>query len=176
MKKYGTLENGIMVQAPSAVRIGNSLVCNPVEEHFQVVNVERQKLGLQPYLEIYEVPPETEDGYYAVAVGWERDGDKWKRTYETREVPPPPPRIWTRLSVKGALADAHILSVAEQYLSSIELKPDYSAWKALADCNYVKEGYPTEERWNSILDGAAVALGKTREEVDSFLDMIPTEI
>jgi hypothetical protein len=31
------------------------------------------------------------------------------------------------------------------------------------------------EAWNALLDGAAKALGKTRAEIDAFLDAIPTE-
>ena len=49
------------------------------------------------------------------------------------------------------------------------------AWEALSDCDYVEEGFGGSEAWNALLNGAAVALGKTREEIDAFLDAIPTE-
>ena len=91
------------------------------------------------------------------------------------DAPPVPPRRWSRLSIKGALADVHALPAARQYLSSMEIKPDYTAWEALTDCDYIEEGYGGSERWNALLDGAAVALGKTRAEIDAFLDAIPTE-
>ena len=96
--------------------------------------------------------------------------------YNAVEDPPAPPRRWSRLSIKGALADAHALPAARQYLSSVEIKPDYTAWEALTDCDYIEEGYGGSERWNALLDGAAAALGKTREEIDAFLDAIPTEV
>ena len=98
-----------------------------------------------------------------------------KRVYELVQDPPAPPRRWSRLSIKGALADAHALPAARQYLSSVEIKPDYTAWEALTDCDYIEEGYGGSESWSALLDGAAVALGKTRAEIDAFLDAIPTE-
>lgn len=101
------------------------------------------------------------------------DGYKW--VYTLVDNPPPPPRRWTRLSVKCALADAHLLPAAQSYLTELLVKPDYPAWAALSDCDYIEEGFGGDEAWNALLDGAANALGKTREEIDAFLDDIPTE-
>ena len=68
-----------------------------------------------------------------------------------------------------------MLDAARQFLSATEIATGYTAWEALTDCDYIEEGYPDAEKWNALLDGAAVALGKTREEIDAFLDAIPTE-
>ena len=68
-----------------------------------------------------------------------------------------------------------MLDAARQFLGATEIATGYTAWEALTDCDYIEEGYPTAEAWNALLDGAAVALGKTREEIDAFLDAIPTE-
>ena len=112
---------------------------------------------------------------------WERNGkiysfeDGYAWDYELVDNPPPPPRRWTRLSVKCALADAHLLPAAQSYLTELLVKPDYPAWAALSDCDYIEEGFGGDEAWNALLDGAAVALGKTREEIDAFLAAIPTE-
>ncbi len=101
------------------------------------------------------------------------DGYKW--VYTLVDNPPPPPRRWSRLSVKCALADAHLLPAAQSYLTELLVKPDYPAWAALSDCDYIEEGFGGAEAWNALLDGAANALGKTRAEIDAFLDAIPTE-
>ena len=97
------------------------------------------------------------------------DGYKW--VYTLVDNPPPP----TRLSVKCALADAHLLPAAQSYLTELLVKPDYPAWAALSDCDYIEDGFGGDEAWNALLDGAASAFGKTREEIDAFLAAIPTE-
>ena len=104
-----------------------------------------------------------------------RDGNCYKWVYVLVPNPPPPPRRWTRLSIKTALATAGMLDAARQFLSASEIATGYTAWEALTDCDYIEEGYPNAEAWNALLDGAAQALGKTREEIDAFLDAIPTE-
>jgi hypothetical protein len=101
------------------------------------------------------------------------DGYKW--VYALVDTPPPPPRRWTRLSIKTALAQAGMLDAARQFLSASEIATGYTAWEALTDCDYIEEGFGGTEKWNALLDGAAQALGKTRAEIDAFLDAIPTE-
>lgn len=101
------------------------------------------------------------------------DGYRW--AYVLVDNPAQPPRRWSRLSVKCALADAHLLPAVQSYLTELLVKPDYPAWAALSDCDYIEEGFGGEEAWNALLDGAATALGKTRAEIDAFLDAIPTE-
>ena len=99
----------------------------------------------------------------------------FERQYALVADPPPPPRRWSRLSIKTALAQAEMLTAARQYLSAVEIATGYTAWEALTDCDYIEEGYPDATRWNALLDGAAQALGKTRVEIDQFLAAIPTE-
>jgi hypothetical protein len=68
-----------------------------------------------------------------------------------------------------------MLAAARAYLSAVEIAIGYTAWEALTDCDYIEEGFPTAERWSALLDGAAQTLGRTRAEIDAFLDAIPTE-
>ena len=120
-------------------------------------------------------PPTPPEGKVAVPDSWEVQDGKWVRTYIYEDAPPPPPRRWSRLSIKTALAQAGLLSQALAYLAQVEIATGYSAAEALQDCDYIEEGFPTAERWSALLDGAAQALGKTRAEIDAFLDAIPTE-
>jgi len=87
----------------------------------------------------------------------------------------PAPRRWSRLSIKTALARAGMLSQALAYLAQVEIATGYSAAEALTDCDYIEEGFGGEQAWSALLDGAADALGKTREEIDAFLAQIPQE-
>lgn len=86
---YGTLENGTLHPAPRAFMLNGAMVTNPKDEHFAALNAEREKEGLPPYLPIVDEPPTTDPAHYAVATGWMRDGETWRRVYEVREVPPP---------------------------------------------------------------------------------------
>jgi hypothetical protein len=120
-----------------------------------------------------EDPPEGK--MWQRSAGWTvRDG-KWCADFEAVDIPPPPPRRWSRLSIKTALAQAEMLAAARAYLSAVEIATGYTAWEALTDCDYIEEGFPTAERWSALLDGAAQTLGRTRAEIDAFLDAIPTE-
>ena len=133
-------------------------------------------MGYLPLVD--ELPPdfETPDGKHYERNGEiVRDGDCYKWVYVLVDNPPPPPRRWTRLSIKTALAQAGMLDAAKAYLSATEIATGYTAWEALTDCDYIEEGFGGAEAWNALLDGAAVALGKTREEIDAFLANIPTE-
>ena len=163
--KYGTLIDNQLHLAPRAIRIGGAVVCNPTDAQYEAASYKR----------VVDEPPTTDSEHYAVPTGWARDGETWRRVYEVRAYPPPPPRRWTRLAVKTALAKAGMLAAARQFLSATDIAQGYTAWEALTDCDYIEEGYPDAEKWDAILDGAANALGKTREEIDALLAQIPQE-
>jgi hypothetical protein len=175
MTTYGTVTNNILTLAPRAIIVNGAMVTNPKAEHFAALNAERERQGLPPYLPIVDTPPQTDAAHYAVPTGWAEQGGDIVRQYEVRAYPPPPPRRWSRLAIKTALAKAGMLAAARQFLSATEIAQGYSAWEALTDCDYIEEGYPDAAKWDAILDGAAQALGKTRAEIDAFLDAIPQE-
>ena len=130
------------------------------------------------YLPVVSAPPAdpAPEGYHYEPRGWEVSDGAVRRVYATVIDSPPPPRRWSRLSLKTALAEASMLAAAQAYLSAVEVAPGYTAWAALTDCDYVEEGYPDATRWDAILDGAAKALGRTRAQIDAFLDAIPSEV
>ena len=107
---YGTLINGTLHPAPRAVRIGGAVMCNPTDAQYEAAGYKR----------VVDTPPQTDAAHYAVPIGWAEHGGEIVRQYEVREVPPPPPRRWTRLAIKTALAQAGILSQALAYLAQVE--------------------------------------------------------
>ena len=166
-RNFGKLTGGELTYAPRSLVIDGREIWNPRAETYA-------QAGYLPVVEASPSEPPRE-GYHYTPDGWdERDGSI-RRVWREEANPPPSPRRWTRLSIKTALAQAGMLDAARQFLSATEIATGYTAWEALTDCDYIEEGYPDAEKWNALLDGAAVALGKTREEIDAFLDAIPTE-
>lgn len=154
--------------APAAFNYNGKDYIHPEKEDFALIGY----LPLSP-----DYPVDQPQGkHYVQTDKIESDGaNGYRWQYILVDDPPDPPRRWTRLSIKNALADAHLLPAAKQFLAEFEMKPDYSALESFGDCNYIEENYGGAEAWNALLDGAAQALGKTREEIDAFLDAIPTE-
>ena len=153
--------------APDVLEINGRKVYGPKAVHCKIA-------GYLPLSPDYPVDP-PEGRHYERTDKIEPNGDGYRWVYVLVDNPPPPPRRWTRLSIKTALAQAGMLDAARQFLSASEIATGYTAWEALTDCDYIEEFYGGEEAWNALLDGAAQALGKTREEIDAFLDAIPTE-
>ena len=154
--------------APDVLEIKGRKVYGPKAVHCKIA-------GYLPLSPDYPVDP-PEGKHYERTDKIEPNGaDGYKWVYVLVDNPPPPPRRWTRLSIKTALAQAGMLDAARAFLSATEIATGYTAWEALTDCDYIEEGYPNAEAWNALLDGVAQALGKTREEIDAFLANIPTE-
>ena len=138
-------------------------------------DADKAHMGYLPLSPDYPVDPAPDRQHYERTGEIVRDGDCYRWVYVLVDNPPPPPRRWTRLSIKTALAQAGMLDAARAFLSATEIATGYTAWEALTDCDYIEEGFGGAEAWSVLLDGAAVALGKTREEIDAFLASIPTE-
>ena len=167
--------DGNPVYAPAnVIEVNGRKVYNPKDKHYAAAGI---------YMEVKPDPPAdpAPEGWHYEPRGWEIVTAKGaytsfvERQYVLVADPPAPPRRWTRLALKTALAQAEMLDAAKAYLQAEEIATGYTAWEALTDADYIEEGYPTAERWNAILDGAAVALGKTRALIDAFLDTVPTE-
>lgn len=154
--------------APDVLEINGRKVYNPKAVHCKIA-------GYLPLSPAYPDDPAPEGKHYERTDKIERDGDGYRWVYTLVDNPPPPPRRWTRLDILTALGESDMFDAAFAYLNSIEVKPHITAWLGLNTANYIEEGYPDAEKWNALLDGAATALGKTREEIDAFLDAIPTE-
>lgn len=166
-RNFGKLADGAITYAPRSLVIDGREIWNPRAETYA-------QAGYLPVVEASPSDPPRE-GYHYTPDGWEERDGAVRRVWREEANPPPPPRRWTRLDILTALGESDMFDAAVAYLNSIEVKPHITAWLGLNTANYIEEGYPTAEAWNALLDGAAVALGKTREEIDAFLANIPTE-
>lgn len=173
-RNFGRLTDGELSYAPSSLVIDGRTILNPTAESYAAAG----------YLPVDASAPSepAPEGYHYEPRGWEIfDDDRSpvarhiRRVWEIVENPPPPPRRWTRLDILTALGESDMFDAAFAYLNRVEVKPHITAWLGLNTANYIEEGYPDAEKWNALLDGAAIALGKTREEIDAFLANIPTE-
>ena len=116
---YGTVIDNQLQLAPRAFMLRGAMVTNPKAEHFAALNEERAKQGLQPYLPVVDERPTTDAAHYAVATGWTREGETWRRVYEVRELPPPPPRTFSKYKLVGALMQAQVWPQVKVWIESV---------------------------------------------------------
>ena len=166
-RNFGKLTGDELTYAPRSLIIDGREIWNPRAETYA-------QAGYLPVVDAAPSEPPRE-GYHYAPDGWEERDGAIRRVWREEANPPPPPRRWTRLDILTALGESDMFDAAVAYLNSIEVKPHITAWLGLNTANYIEEGYPDAEAWNALLDGAANALGKTREEIDAFLANIPTE-
>ena len=167
--RYNALTRVLTAEPNYIVTADGATIVNPSAEQYATLRDAYQKGEDAPQ-------PEPQEGKVVEYAGYELGEDNlWHKQWIVVDAPPKPPRRWSRFAIKGALADAHLLPAAKAYLSAYELKPDYTALEAFTDVDYVEEFYGGAEAWDALLNGAAQALGKTREEIDAFLDAIPAE-
>lgn len=153
--------------APDVLEINGRKVYGPKAVHCKIA-------GYLPLSPDWPVDP-PEGKHYERTDKIVRDGDGYKWVYVLVDNPPPPPRRWTKLAIETALAQADMLDAIDAFLAQTTIVGKLTAARAFERCDYIEEGYPDAEAWNALLEGAAVALGKTRAEIDAFLAAIPTE-
>ena len=119
MTNYGTVIDNILRLAPRAFMLHGAMVTNPKAEHFAALNEERAKKGLPPYLPVVDERPSTDAAHYAVAIGWTRNGETWRRVYEVRELPPPPPRTFSKYKLVGALMQTQVWPQVKEWIESV---------------------------------------------------------
>lgn len=166
MTKYVIDAEAKEIYKPLKVQVNGAWVLSPSDDDLA-------RAGIFP---IDETKPEKV-GVYFIPRGIEKRDGVWHRVYDERPIVAPEPinRHWTKLKLKTALATAGWLTQVKAILGGIEIAPGYSAAEAFDDCDYIEERWPDAERWNELLDAMSAALCKTREEIDAFLDNVPTD-
>ena len=166
-RNFGKLTGGELTYAPRSLVIDGREIWNPRAETYAQAG----------YLPVDTAAPSEppREGYHWTPDGWEERDGAIRRVWREEANPPPPPRRWTKLAIETALAQADMLDAMDAFLAQTTIVGKLTAARAFSRCDYIEEGYPNAEAWNALLDGAAQALGKTREEIDAFLAAIPTE-
>lgn len=88
------------------------------------------------------------------------------QTWVQVEDPPAPPRVFSKLKLKGAIAQAGLLSAFKDMLSGMEVATGYSALEAFNDAVNLSEAHP------KFADAIAVAkqtLPVTDEQIEAIL-------
>ena len=157
---YGTVIDNTLHPAPRAFMLHGAMVTNPKAEHFAALNVERAKQDLPPYLEVVDKWPSADTAHYAVAIGWTRDGETWRRVYEVRELPPPPPRTFVTADVIEALAKAGVWPRVRSFLDE----------RGMIDMVLAtKEFVADDPNFTGPRDALKELLGWTDEQVEAVL-------
>lgn len=128
---YGTVIDNTIHPAPRAFMLNGAMVTNPKAEHFAALNEERAKKSLPPYLSVVDERPTTDAAHCVVATGWTRDGETWRRVYEVRELPPPPPRTFSKYRLVAALMQAEVWPQVKAWIESV--KGAYDLYLAAED-------------------------------------------
>ena len=122
-----------------------------------------ESLGFLPLDE--SDPPTPPPGYHEEA-RYAVLGGRIVQTWEEVVDPPAPPRIFSKLKLKLALATGGYLAAVKELLAGIDVAPGYSAAEAFADATNIAENHPG---FAAAVGAAKQTLGVTDEQVEAVL-------
>ena len=170
---YYTLENNTLKKCGTVEKIDGVYVTNPTAEQYAAI-------GAYPRSDESFAPPKCDEGYHAVADGYELvvrgqesgvSGELttnpsvltpkvWTRKWRIEEVPPPPPRTFSKMKVIVALMEMGIWLTARDYIVSANLYDLFLAAQDFKeDDKYFKEG----------LESLKAKLNLTDEQIEQVL-------
>ena len=113
-----------------------------------------------PYLPYRDEPPTVEPPSYARPTGYEERDGIARRVYEQVPLPPPPPRVFSKLKVVAALTEAGVWPQVKAWIESKGLYDLYLAAQEFAEDNeYFAQG----------LAALKPVVGWTDERVEALL-------
>jgi len=153
-------ETRIDTNAPRSAVIDGSTVCGQLPEDY---------LNSIGWYRLDELPgPNPRDGYH-LEPRYAYDDEaptKIEQSWVEVEDPPPPPRVFSKLRLKSAIATAGLLPAFKDLLAGMEVAPGYSAQEAFDDAVNLSEAHP---RFVEAVDIAKQVLAVTDEQVESIL-------
>ncbi|MBQ6103670.1 MAG: hypothetical protein IJL06_08370 [Kiritimatiellae bacterium] len=122
---------------PKSAVIDGKFVCGTLPEPY---------LNSQGWYRLVDTPmPTARDGYhYEFRFTYDDESAPTailKNWVEVQD-PPPPPRTFSKIKLKGAIAEAGLLDEFKAMLEQIEVKPGYTAAEAFADAVTLDEDHP----------------------------------
>ena len=106
---YYTLENGNLKKVGNVIQTSRGCVTNPTAE-------DCASIGAYPRSEESFAPPTTDEGYRAVPDGYDLKDGKWVRKWRVEELPPPPPRTFSKFKVVRLLTEMGIWLKVRDYI------------------------------------------------------------
>jgi hypothetical protein len=115
--KYYTLENGNLKKVGSVIRTAKGYVTNPTaEDYAAMVDANGKPNPAFPRSEESFAPPTTDEGCRAVPDGYELKDGKWVKLWKVEELPPPPPRVFSKFKVVRLLTEMGIWLKVRDYI------------------------------------------------------------
>lgn len=160
MEAYYTKDaNGNLKKVGSVIRTAKGYVTNPTAE-------DSAAIGAYPRSEESFAPPKCDGGFHAVPDGYDLKDGKWVRKWRVEELPPPPPRVFSKLKIKMAIARLGKLAELEAWLANIEVAPAYTALAAWNDAQNISEDF---DGFADIFAQVKMAFGISDEEGEKLL-------
>jgi hypothetical protein len=106
---YYTLENGILKKVGSVIKTSRGWVSNPTAE-------DCASIGAYPRSEESFAPPKCDEGFHAVPDGYDLKDGKWVKLWRVEELPPPPPRTFSKFKVVRLLTEMGIWLKVRDYI------------------------------------------------------------
>lgn len=104
METYYTLENGNLKKVGSVIRTAKGYVANPTaEDCAAMVEANGKPNPAYPRSDESFAPPAVDEGYRAVPNGYDLVDGKWVKLWRVEELPPSPPRTFSKLKITAAL-------------------------------------------------------------------------
>ena len=127
-------------------------------------------LNSQGWYRLEETPaPEPREGYHAeprYAYDNDEAPTRIVQSWEVVQDPPPPPRVFSKLKLKGAIATAGLLPAFKELLSGMEVAPGYTAKEAFDDAVNLSEAHP---KFADAITVAKQTLPVTDEQIEAIL-------
>jgi hypothetical protein len=106
---YYTLENNTLRKVGNVIRTAKGYVTNPTAEDCAAI-------GAYPRSEASFAPPKCDEGFHAVPDGYDLKDSKWVKLWKVEELPPPPPRVFSKFKVVRLLTEMGIWLKVRDYI------------------------------------------------------------
>lgn len=106
---YYTLENNTLRKVGSVIRTAKGYVSNPTAEDYA-------SIGAYPRSEESFAPPTVNEDFHAIPDGYELKDGKWVKLWRVEELPPPPPRTFSKFKVVRLLTEMGIWLKVRDYI------------------------------------------------------------
>ena len=151
----------ISTSAPRQAVIDGALVVGELPEAYY---------NIQNWFRLDELPgPNPRDGYHLeprYAYDDAENPTKIEQSWVEVQDPPPPPRVFSKLKLKGAIATAGLLPAFKEMLSGMEVAPGYTAKEAFDDAVNLSEAHP---KFADAISIAKQILPVTDEQIEQIL-------